>query len=90
MVRGRDGVPFPMAVVSGDFVDGSCADLLTNQAQFSAMLLNRIFEDGFLLAVPVSVDPASFVLLPLERGVSRNLSRGPVLCSLSLDDLFSS
>ena len=70
MVRGRNNVPLPVTVVSGDLVDGSGADLLTDKAQFCTMLLNRIFEDGFLLAIPVSVDPASFVLLPLDEGVS--------------------
>ena len=79
-----------MTVVSGDFVDGSGTDLLTDKAQFCPMLLNHIFEDGFLLAVPISVDPASFVLLPLKRGVSQGSSHNPTLSLLSPDDLFSS
>ena len=38
------------------------------------MLLDGIFEYGFLLAVPVSVDPTCLVLLPLERVVNRRQS----------------
>ena len=63
-----------MTIKPSDFVDGSSADLLTDKAQFSTMLLDRIFENSFLLAIPISVDPTSLVLLPLERGVSRRLS----------------
>jgi len=64
-----------MAIVSDDLVDGSCTDLLADEAQFSTMLLNGIFKDSFLLAIPVSVDPAGLVLPPLERGVRERLSR---------------
>lgn len=56
-----------MTIVSDNLVDGPSTDLLTDEAQFSTVLLDCIFENGFLLTVPVSVDPTSLVLLPLER-----------------------
>ena len=64
---------FPMAIIPSDFVDGSGTDLLADEAQFGTMLLDHVFENCFLLAVPVSIDPTSLILFPLGRGVRRRL-----------------
>lgn len=60
-----------MAIEFDDLIDGSSTDLFPDKSQFSTVLLDRVFENHFLLTTPVSVDPTSLVLLPLEGGVIR-------------------
>jgi hypothetical protein len=59
-----------MGIVSDDFVDGPSTNLLADKSQFSTVLLNGVVKISFLFEVPVSVDPTSLILLPLERRVT--------------------
>jgi hypothetical protein len=60
-----------MTIIPDDLINGPGADLLADETQFSAVLLDRILKDSFLFTDPVSINPTGLGLLPLERGFSK-------------------